>query len=232
MFQKFHLAATLCLVVILLTNCHNAGSKDESAKNTSLLTSIVQTQNLEAANAKYNTLSNSILAIQGYYDTGFYSNGTFIASTSKLIVSAGLNGVGTWASSTPTPGGTYGRCGANATDSNGTSGGADSIYRIIQFNNSTNTLILQTSTSCDFNTAFGDNRSTYSKMIVTALSTSGCENSAPACFSYCQITNGKATLAEAINDTKTANSALQTTTGCDGFGWNRALLRRDNNTWN
>lgn len=232
MFQKINLTATLYFAVVLLVNCQNANSNNESALKNSNLTSIIQSQNLEAANTRYNTLNNSLLSIQGYYDTGFYSNGTFIASTSKLIVSAGTNGVGSWATSTPSPGGTYGRCGANATDSNGTSGGADNIYRIIQFNNSTNTLILQTSTSCDFNTSFGDNRSTYSKMIVTALSTSGCENNAPACFSYCQIANGKATLAEAINDTKSANSALQTTTGCDGFGWNRALLRRDNNTWN
>lgn len=232
MFKKISLAATLCFVAILSANCQNANKSDESSKNATLLMAIVQTENLNVANARFNSLNSSLLAIQGYYNTGFYSNGTFTANTSKLIVSAGTNGVGTWASSTPTTGGTFGKCGANATNSNGTSGGSDSFYRIIQFDNTTNTIILQTSTSCDFNTDFGDNRSTYSKMIVTALSTSGCENSATACFSYCEIVNGKTTLSEAINDTKTADATLQTTTGCGGFGWNRALLRSDKTTWN
>lgn len=232
MFQKFNLAATVYFVVFFFINCQNANSTDESAKNSSLLTSILQTQNLEAANARYNSLNNSILSIQGYYDTGFYSSGTFIAGTSKLVISAGLNGVGSWASTTKAPGGTYGNCGANGTASNGTSGGSDSFYRIVQFNNSTNTLILQTSTSCDFNTSFSDNRATYSKIVFTNLSTTGCENNATACFSYCEIANGKSTLSAAVNDTATADSTLQKTTGCGGFGWSRALLRTDNTTWN
>jgi|GEM_PF-1552445 hypothetical protein len=232
MFQKITLAATLCYVAILFTNCQNTTSSDDSAKNNALLAAIVQTQSLNSANTRLTSLTNSLLSIQGYYDTGYYSAGTFQSTSDKLVVSAGLNGVGSWAASTPTSGGTYGKCGAGATASNGTSGGSDSFYRIVQFNNTTNTLILQTSTSCDFNTTFGDNRSTYSKMIVTALSTTGCENNATACFSYCQIVSGKSTLAAAVNDATVADATKITTTGCGGFGWNRALLRSDITTWN
>jgi hypothetical protein len=232
MFKKSTVAAILCYVAITLTNCQNMNKADESEKNNAILAALIQTQNLNTANARYNTLYNSLLSIQGYYDTGFYSSGTFSSGTSKLVISAGTNGVGTWASASPTTGGTFGKCGANATASNGTSGGSDSFYRIIQFNNTTNTLILQTSTSCDFNFTTADNRATYSKMIVTALSTSGCENNATACFSYCEIASGKSSATEAINDTKTADSTLQKTTGCNGFGWSRALLRTDINTWN
>ncbi len=228
MFQKFNLAATLYFVVFLISNCQNASPSDEKELRNTRLATIVQTLNLEAVNTRL----NSLLAIQGFYDTGYYSGGTFFSSTGKLIVSAGLNGVGTWAASIPTTEGTYGKCGAGATDSSGTSGGSDNFYRIIQFDNATNTLILQTSTSCDWNTTFGDNRATYSKMIVTALTTTGCENNATACFSYCEIANGKSTISAAINDTATADSTLQKTTGCGGYGWNRALLRADNVTWN
>ena len=218
MFQKITLAATLCYVAILFTNCQNTTSSDDSAKNNALLAAIVQTQSLNSANTRLTSLTNSLLSIQGYYDTGYYSAGTFQSTSDKLVVSAGLNGVGSWAASTPTSGGTYGK--------------SDSFYRIVQFNNTTNTLILQTSTSCDFNTTFGDNRSTYSKMIVTALSTTGCENNATACFSYCQIVSGKSTLAAAVNDATVADATKITTTGCGGFGWNRALLRSDITTWN
>jgi hypothetical protein len=232
MFKKITVAAILCYAVLLITNCQNASSSDDSAKNNALLAAIVQTQSLNAANARLTSLNNSLLSIQGYYDTGFYSSGTFTSSSGKLVVSAGTNGVGSWASATPTTSGTFGKCGAGATASNGTSGGSDSFYRIISFNNSTNTLILQTSTSCDWNTTFSDNRSTYSKMIVTALSTSGCENSATACFSYCEIASGKSSVAAVTNDTATADSSLQKTTGCGGFGWSRALLRADTTTWN
>ncbi len=232
MFNKITLGATLCYVAISFTNCQNTTKSDDSAKNNALLTAIVQTQNLNTANTRLTSLNNSLLSIQGYYDTGYYSAGTFNSSSDKLVVSAGTNGVGSWAASTPTTGGTFGKCGAGATASNGTSGGSDSFYRIVQFSNTTNTLILQTSTSCDFNTSFGDNRATYSKMIVTSLSTSGCENNATACFSYCQIVSGKSSATAAINDTTVADSTKTTTTGCGGFGWNRALLRTDITTWN
>ncbi len=232
MFKKITLAATLCYVAILFTNCQNT-KPDDSAKNNALLVAIVQTQSLNTANARLTSLNNSLLSIQGYYDTGYYSSGTFTSSTDKLVVSAGTNGVGSWAASTPSTGGTFGKCGSGTTAGNGlTGGGSDSFYRIIQFNNTTNTLILQTSTSCDFNTSFGDNRATYSKMIVTSLSTSGCENNATACFSYCQIASGKSSATAAINDTAVADATKTTTTGCGGFGWNRALLRADITTWN
>ena len=223
------------MAVFALSVCQKEKSKD----NTGTILALVQTQNLNdansrsaAANASLSALNNSLLGIQGFYNTGFYSGGTFTAGSGRLVVSAGTNGVGSWASASPTTSGTFGRCGAGATASSGTSGGSDSFYRIVQFSNTTNTLILQTSTSCDWNFTFADNRSTYSKMIVTPLSTTGCENGATACFSYCEITSGNATLAGAVNDTKTANSLLQTTTGCGGFGWSRALLRTDINTWN
>ncbi len=234
MFKKITLAATLCYVVIALGNCQNINKTDDTDKNNALLAAIIQTQNLNAANARLTTLNNSLLSIQGYYDTGFYSSGTFSSGTSKLVVSAGTNGVGSWASASPTTGGTFGKCGAGATASGGTSGGSDSFYRITQFTNNTTTLtlILQTSTSCDFNFTSVDNRATYSKMIVTALSTSGCENSATACFSYCEIASGKSSSTAAINDTAVADSTKTTTTGCNGFGWSRALLRTDTTTWN
>ena len=232
MFKKITIAATLCYAALFLTNCQNTASSDDSAKNNALLAAIVQTQNLNAANARLTSLSNSLLSIQGYYDTGSYFGGTFSSGTSKLVISAGTNGVGSWASTSPTTGGTFGKCGAGATASNGTSGGSDSFYRIISFNNSTNTLILQTSTSCDWNFTTVDNRATYSKMIVTALTTSGCENNATACFSYCEIANGKSSVTAATNDTAVADTTKITTTGCGGFGWSRALLRTDTTTWN
>lgn len=229
MFNK-KIIVTLFTIAILLGNCQNISKTDDTDKNNALLAAIVQTQKLNTANASL----SSILPIQGYYDTGFYSSGTFTSSSSKLVVSAGINGVGSWASATPTSSGTFGKCGAGATASNGTSGGSDSFYRIIQFTNSTTylTLILQTSTSCDWNTAFGDNRSTYSKMIATPLTTSGCENSATACFSYCEIASGKSSATIAINDTTTFDLTKTTTTGCGGFGFSRALLRTDTTTWN
>ena len=221
MFKKFIGFVILFSIAFLNTNCHDNDNTKFPYKNSTLLLAY-----------EYQRLSSSVLPIQGYYDTGYYSSGSFISNTPKLVISASTSGIGTWAEAEPTTGGTYGKCNNGATVSgNGTSGGSDKFYRIISYSNSTNTLILQTSTSCDFN-GFSDTRATYSKIIFTSLSTSGCESSATACFYYCEIASGKSSVALAQNDTTVANSSLTTTTGCGGFSWSRALTRSNTTTWN
>ena len=221
MFKKFMGFVILISITVLNTNCHDNDNSKFPYKNATLLLAY-----------EYQRLSSSLLPIQGYYDTGYYSSGTFTSNTPKLVVSASTSGIGTWAEAEPTTGGTYGKCNNGATvTGNGTSGGSDKFYRIISYTSSTNTLILQTSTSCDFN-GFSDTRATYSKIIFTSLTTSGCESSATSCFSYCEIAYGKTSVALAQNDTTVANSSLLTTTGCGGSSWSRALTRSNTTTWN
>ncbi len=231
MFKKFIGIVVLFSIAIFNIKCQNVNDSDTSKKteqNSTLLLALT-TQRLNEANALY----EKILTIQGFYDTGFYLNGNFSSNTTKLLVSASTSGTGTWAEAEPTTGGTFGKCNNGATTAgDGTSKGSDKFYRIISFNNSTNTLILQTSTSCDFNTTFSDNRATYSKIIFTSLSSSGCESNATSCFYYCEIAYGKSSLALAQNDTTVANSSLTTSTGCNGSSWSRALTRTNTTTWN
>ncbi|MCW7494547.1 hypothetical protein ND861_18200 [Leptospira sp. 2 VSF19] len=67
--------------------------------------------------------------------------------------------------------------------------------------------------------------SKYTKVIWTAPTTTGCENSASKCFYYCTVYPNFATLTEAENvNLSNYSSADPTRTGCGGFGWSKALF--------
>lgn len=71
----------------------------------------------------------------------------------------------------------------------------------------------------------------YTKVLWTAPTTVGCENSASKCFYYCTVYPNFATLTEAENaNLSTYNTTDPTRTGCGGFGWSKALFVSSNPT--
>jgi hypothetical protein len=92
MFKKITIAATLCYAALLLTNCQNASSSDDSAKNNALLAAIVQTQSLNAANATISSLNNSQFILNGTWNS-FTGNGTTSNTIVTISAKSGSNGV-------------------------------------------------------------------------------------------------------------------------------------------
>ncbi|MBL0263560.1 MAG: hypothetical protein IPQ05_06685 [Leptospiraceae bacterium] len=92
MFQKITLAATLCYVAILFTNCQNTTSSDDSAKNNALLAAIVQTQSLNAANTTISNLNNSQFILNGTWNS-FTGNATTGAAPITISAKQNSNGV-------------------------------------------------------------------------------------------------------------------------------------------
>lgn len=73
--------------------------------------------------------------------------------------------------------------------------------------------------------------SKYTKVIWTAPTTTGCENSATKCFYYCTVYPNFSSLKEAENvNLSSYSSADPTRTGCGGFGWSKALFVSSNPT--
>ena len=92
MFKKITIAATLCYAVLFLTNCQNTASSDDSAKNNALLAAIVQTQNLNTANATIANLNNSQFILNGTWNS-FTGNATTGAAIVTISAKQNSNGV-------------------------------------------------------------------------------------------------------------------------------------------
>lgn len=190
------LASTLAFI-----SCQKDDNNDDD--KTATLLALLQLQN---QSAQYAALKSSILEIEGYYYTGYFSSGNLVASTtSDLTISADSSGkTGSWTDVT-----SFG----------------DTVRRIIEYDNTNNTLYYQQTPNGAFN------KSKYGK-IIWMDKTTECEGKESPCFYYCEIVFGKDTLAEVKADTTTANSATPKNSGsCGVASWNMAFPKTDTSSW-
>lgn len=123
-----------------------------------------------------------------------------------------FTGTGTTTNTITTISATLAKNGSWIDDSSGF-GGYTSAYVIAYYDNKAKVIITQNPPN---NGAYtGDTtKGKYSKILWT-------ENTAKAgSYYYCSIVNGKSTITDALNDTKTADSS-NISTGCGGFSWSR-----------
>ncbi|MEM7180417.1 MAG: hypothetical protein AAF518_05865 [Spirochaetota bacterium] len=196
--MKKSLVAFLFVASLFVAGCSNT-EENKDTENALLFGLVQQTNTIS-------TLQSSRLEIEGYYYTGFFSSGTLsTAFSSNLVITSNLSTqTGSWSS---------------------VGSSSDGIFRIIEYDNSSNTLYYQNSSNSSFNA------SKYGKIVWTEKTTS-CESGQTApCFYYCSVVFSADSLAAAKADTTSFDSSDPQNSGCGSFAWSIAFTKSDNTAW-
>ncbi|MCB1192317.1 MAG: hypothetical protein H7A23_26565 [Leptospiraceae bacterium] len=198
--------------LLISTNCqNNSDTVSKDTANTYLLAALLQTNELQ-------TFQNRLVELQGYWKTGYYASSTYTESGRIVVMTSPYDsGLGSWSTTT----------------SSSSSSIDDFFYRIVEIDNANNKLYYQQGQgNNNYYASFGtDYRGKYGRIDWTNTTTSGCENSASKCFYFCEAVIGKDSLSAAKSDTTTTDSSSPTSSGCNGFGWSRALSTTDTTSW-
>ncbi|HMV44357.1 MAG TPA: hypothetical protein PK079_04900 [Leptospiraceae bacterium] len=195
MFNKKSLVVTLCYVALLVGNCQNVSKTDEADKNNALLATIVQTQNLNAANLTIATLNNSQFILNGSWNS-FTGNGTTSNTIVTISAKSGSNGV-------------------ILNDSSGF-GGYSSCAIVTAFDNSAGYYVSQNPENNGGCFAGDTNKGKFFKTIFFAEGSK---------YWTCTINTPVATSALAVAVTDNTTKTSPGTTGCGGFSWSRLEKR-------